>query len=115
MAYSLDLVTRFTVKSGSVPVMYNTNDIADEAHDEAQMQYMEVANGATDLAVPLGGLTTVEALSIVSDQSVSFKINGGSVGIPCKSLTITGAAITAMTISNASGQIANLKMAMVGT
>ena len=115
MTYSLDLITRFTVKSNATPIIYNVNDLADEAHDEAQTQYMEVANGVTDQVVPLGGLTTVEALSIISDQSVSFKINGGSAGIPCKSLIITGAAITAMTISNTSGQIANLKMAMVGT
>lgn len=114
MSYNLDLTTRFTVKSGAVPVMYNFSDIADEAHDEAQMQYMEVAIGATDLAVPLGGLTTAEALDIISDQIVTLKINGGA-GFPCKSLTISGAIITAITVSNSSGVLANLKLVAVGT
>jgi len=115
MAYNLDLSTRFTVKSGTLPVMYNANDLADEAHEEAQMQYMKVAIGAVDLAVPLGGLTTVEATNIVSDQVVSFKINGSTVGVSCRSLTISGATITALTVSNASGVLANLKLVAVGT
>ena len=115
MSYSLDATTRFTVRNGLTPVMYNSNDIVDEAHDEAAMQYMEVASGATDLTIPLGGLTTVEAIDLISDQAISLKINGGTVAVGCKSLTLIGCAITALTVSNSSGALANLRIAMAGT
>jgi len=114
VSYSLDLSTRFTVKTSATPVMYNANDLADEAHEEAQMQFMEIAIGAVDLAVPMGGLTTIEAIDLISDQVVTLKINGGA-GFPCKSLTISGAIITAITVSNSSGVLANLKLVAVGT
>jgi len=116
MSYLLSLNYNWLVeREAGGQVLYDSDDVQSEAHDEAKSELMEVANNTVDAAIPLGGLTTVEALLIISDQDVSFKINGGNTGVPCKSLMLWGCAITALSISNASGETANVRVLMTGT
>ena len=81
------------------------------------MQFMEVAHDATPtyVTVPLGGLTTVEAILAISDYEVSYKINSAAVGVATKMLCMRGCAITALTVSNASGSMASIRFVLAGT
>ena len=116
MSYLLSLFMQFSVdRDDGKLALVDSVEVQDEAHDEAKSEFMEVANGSTDLAVPLGGLTTVKALLIISNQDVSFKINGGNTGVQVKTLFLRDCAVTALTVSNASGSTADVRILAVGT
>jgi hypothetical protein len=78
-------------------------------------EYRELATGTADEAIDLGQITTVRAMLIKSDQPVSLEINAGTVaGASGNIILMIGCAITALTISNASGNVANVKICLAG-
>lgn len=87
----------------------------DAGFDEQFSQYMEVADAVTDQAVSLGPLTTAQLVLILSDKTVSFKLNGSVTALACTSLLLTNAAVTAITVTNASGATASLRIVLLGT
>lgn len=112
-----DLTLQVTVAKVSTPTTNFISEalaLADQAYDESHSSYEEVANGATDQAISLGGLTTAQVVYIASDQTVSFKING-SIAIVAKQVFLIGAAVTSLSVSNASGSQANLDVVLLGT
>jgi len=99
-----------------------SSTITEEAdHDESATHHLELADGATDQAVALGGLATVQGLLIISDRLISVKINAGSVGVPIGHtaaeggvLALPATEITSLSLTNASGEVANVYLSMVG-
>jgi hypothetical protein len=87
--------------------------LADAEYDELRAGYEEVANGASDQPIALGPLTTAELVLALSDQVVTWKING-SIAIQAGRLLLAGAAVTSLTVSNASGSDANIEIVMLG-
>jgi hypothetical protein len=81
------------------------------SYTESTVQKIQVGTGTSDSSISFGGVTTAQVFYITSDYAVSYKLNGGTT-----SHTVTanghhmliGAAITAVTISNASGSTANV-------
>jgi len=106
----------FTVKRQSTTIVTGSmkESVSDEFHDEAVSQNLEVAAAAVDQAISLGGLTTVKALLLISDQNVSFKFNGGTTVIVGKSVYLRDCAVTAILVSNAGTLEANIEMMAVG-
>jgi len=113
MAFDLSTTLGFTIKDGTVTIGYLTDGVIDEDQDEASAGAMKLANGATDVTIPLGGLTTVKAIALKSDFQLTIKING-SIAIACKAYYMRDCAITTLTASNASGSAAVLQYVMAG-
>lgn len=88
---------------------------SDEAHDEGDQLFFEVADGVSNQAVAMGGLTTIEGILFQATDTVTVKLNGDSTGFACKGFQAWGANITAMTISNASGSQVECEIVRVGT
>jgi hypothetical protein len=84
-------------------------------HDELATHVVEVANGVTDQAISLGALTTAVTVLLISDTAITFKVNGAAVGVACKTLLLTAAAVTSLSVSNASGAAAVLRIHLLGT
>lgn len=97
-----------------------------EATDITELIERRIAipNGTSDLAIGFtgsDGMTTIKALQIITDQPISVKINGGDTGIPIghtagesATLLLDATAITALSVSNASGATANVYFSMPG-
>lgn len=83
-----------------------------------------VPNGTTDLSITFAGsdgLTTAKALLIITDQPITVKINSSSTAIPIghtasesATLMLDATAITALSLSNASGATANVYISLPG-
>lgn len=89
--------------------------------EEAVTHKMEIADAVVDQAVSLGSLSTCKQLHIISDRAISVKINGGDTGIPIGhtateggSMSIPATSITALSVSNASGGVANVHFILSG-
>lgn len=83
--------------------------------DEMNSQYIPLAIGATDVAVNMGTVATATTLLIVSDQLVSVKVNGDAdTAISFKTLLLSTAGITAMSLSNPSGLAAKVRVLALG-
>jgi len=113
----LDLTASLAIqRSGQTTnIAYDSQTLADEAHDEHDARTEEIPDNTSDQAITLGPLTTIQAVLVISDQPVTFKINGDSNGFEARGFLAWGAAITAMTVSNASGKLAVLRLIRVGT
>jgi len=86
----------------------------DQAFDEMVQQFVEVAAGASDQAISVGPLTTCQALLLISSVEVTAKINGEATGHTCKNMLLTGASVTALTLSNAGAVAAAVRIVMLG-
>jgi hypothetical protein len=92
----------------------NPYEIADEAqvsYTESFFQEFQQADGVADAAVAFGGVTTATLFYLKGDQALTYKLNGSATAMALlanKPLFLGGAAITAATISNASGSTANI-------
>lgn len=111
----LTLVVAAQRTSVSGNVMQDGLTITDKAFDELFSQFMEVDNLTTDLAVSLGPLTTGQQILILSDQTVSFKLNSSTTAISCTTLFLDGASLTSLSVSNSSGSQAHVRIYMLGT
>ena len=94
-----------------------TADRNDIACDEfIAPQYYEVVNGASDLAISLGPLTTAACLVFKCDQAITVKLNGSATAltlVPNDPVVVPN--ITAMTVSNATGSTGKLEVGAAGT
>lgn len=85
---------------------------------------LSVPNGTTDLAIGFtgsDGLTSAKALLIITDQPITVKINGSSTAIPIghtagesATMMIDATTVTALSLSNASGSVANVYISLPG-
>lgn len=85
---------------------------------------LTIPDGTTDLSIGFtgsDGLTTGKGLLIITNQPISVKINGSSTAIPIghtagesATLMLDATAITALSISNASGNTANVYISLPG-
>lgn len=115
MAFDLTTSWTYTIEDGTTTVGYLADAVTDEDHDEIHGGADEIATGVSDQAISLGGITTVEAMILKSDFAISLKLNGITTAIACKAFAIRGAAITAITMSNASGSTATVRYQLAGT
>lgn len=84
---------------------------------------IEVADGVTDqslIALGTGGLTTIHGLMIVSTVAISVKLGaaGSNVAIALAAnapLVLMGTSLTAVSLTNASGETAVVTYAVSGT
>ncbi len=89
--------------------------IEESSFSEIQRQLISVADEITDQTINLAD-ATCEYLIILADQDISVKINGSSTSMTLKvksagtkiPVFFMRGTITAVTVSNASGEIANL-------
>lgn len=88
------------------------------AVDEYNTRRYEVADSTSDESINFAGLTTATAVLLRSDQTVSFKINGGDTAIQLTAnglFVLFNTSITSLTISNSSGSTANVTVVLAGT
>jgi hypothetical protein len=103
-------------RSGNTTKFINESlSLANIDFDEATSQVVEVPDAAVDQAVNLAGLTTIQTLLVISDRALSYKLNGASVALAFKNLLVTDASLTALSLSNASGGMATVRVYMLGT
>ena len=84
---------------------------------EYLVQRIQVANATTDSALSFGGVTTADVFYIASDQQITYKLSGGATAatLDANGLHLLyGTAVTACTVTNASGSTANLVYAVAG-
>lgn len=118
----LDLLIDFLAYDNTEP----TNDPADAVKIKKRMQFTDVdevsrlfptkvADGTTDQAIPLPDASS-DLLIILTDQTISIKLNGSSDAQTLKPKTagkktpvlVQLGTITGLTLSNASGSTANV-------
>jgi hypothetical protein len=81
-----------------------------------------VANGATDLAIPLGLVDNAKNLILIVNGAVSFKLNGtGNTAIPLAPaagkqglLVLAAGSVTSLFVSNASGAPVTINLMAAG-
>ena len=86
-------------------------------------RHMTLATATTDqmlVDITTNGIVTVNQFMIVSDQLISVKlgISGSNVGIPLLAgapLLISGVTLAAISLSNTSGNTANIDYALAGS
>ena len=115
VTYNVDVVFFPEVDNTSAGSL--SKDRNDVSCDEfVAPQYYEIVNGAADLAINLGPLTTAAILVFYCDQAITFKVNGGTTEltvVPNDPVVLPN--ITAMTVSNATGSTGKLMVAAAGT
>jgi len=90
------------------------------AEDEVGWQEYEVATATSDQDIAFNltnGITTIDLMLIKSDQTISYEINGADTTITLDAgcvHVLWGTNITALTVTNASGSTANLKILIAG-
>lgn len=94
-------------------------DAVSMAYTEAVILWpWQLATASTDTAMSMGSVTTIDVLYLKSDQAitVNFDLNTGTdITVDAnKPLLLTGTAITAVYISNASGSTANIYVIGLG-
>ena len=85
-------------------------------------RHITLATGITDqslIDIGSGGITTINTFMIVSDQNISVKFGtaGSNVALTLTALApmlVSGIALTALSLSNASGNTANIDYALAG-
>ena len=87
---------------------------------EAELCFYEdypVVTATTDGAIALGSITTADIFYISSDQAITYKLNGSATAVTldanCHHIYM-GTAITALTVTNASGSTAYLDILFAG-
>jgi hypothetical protein len=114
LTYDLDLI--ITMKRAGTTVATRTIDLDGQAIDELHYSYDDVPNAAADQALGLGAVTTAAVFIVISDENLTIKLNGGSetfnifAGVP-----FVAQAVTAATVSNASGSDAEVEHYSLGT
>ena len=114
MAYSVDTSTTMSVKRGTLTTVSENDITTGILIDEVQSQFSEVADTTVDQSISLGGITTCSQLFLLSDQVVSIKLNGSTTGISGKVFLFKDSAITSLSVSNSSGNVANIRTIMAG-
>ena len=93
-------------------------DIGSVSYTEYTLQEIVIATASTDTAINFGGVTTADVVYIKSDQTITINIDsntGTDITLDAnKPLLLTGTAITALYVSNASGSSANITIALWG-
>lgn len=85
-------------------------------------RHMTLATATTDqslIDIGGGGITTINQFMIISDQAISVKLGAAGSNIALALLAgapllLTGIALTALSLSNASGLTANIDYALSG-
>jgi len=82
--------------------------------DENAWDNLSLANGQSDIQLPFGGLTKAHIIAIKSDEEITVKINDSlNVAIPITEIVLRSTTgITALYLSNASGNTANVEYAI---
>ena len=82
---------------------------------------ISLADSVTDQAVNFGTVTTAKSARIQSDRQISVKINGGDTGVIIGNVATVGwtlqldaTAITSLSLTNASGGAASVKIQLPG-
>ena len=74
-----------------------------------------VANALSDVAIPIGSLTSVNMIVLFSDGPVTVKLAGGGTALPVGAtgqsgvLVLVGAGVTTILVSNTSGAARKLR------
>lgn len=92
------------------------SDISSYAASSAEMVILDyaIADQVSDQSVGLGPIAAADFMLLISDRQVSVKINGALAAVACKQLVLTGSNVSSLSISNASGGTANLRIFMTG-
>ena len=95
------------------PVSKDRDDVA--CDEFLGPQYHEIADGASDLAINLGPLTTAAILVMYCDQAITFKANtyGPFTMVPNDPVVLPN--VTALTVSNGTGSTGKLVIGAAGT
>lgn len=96
------------IKDANVVVAAIPSQIFTEALTENNRQQVNLAEGATDVALPLGPIAAAKVLMIVSDLPITLKVNGSIVALLCKMYALSGCAVTSITASNGNGTEAHV-------
>ena len=106
---------KMTIVDGSTTVL-TANAVGSDVNDsdELNTQIIDVPTGSTDIVVALGEVTPATTILLEANQPMSVKINTSTVAVPFKALALVGTSITALTVSNASGNAAKLKVTLKG-
>jgi len=86
--------------------------------DEWSWDEFEVADGVTTGNIFPGNITTVDVLYFESSQVVTIFLNSSATATPVDAdgvVFLIGTAITALTITNGTGNTANIKLGVWGT
>jgi hypothetical protein len=106
---------KFTIGEGAREMRSLNLEVA---ADEWSWDEFEVATGVSDSSILPSNITTIDVLYIESDQAVSYEHNGADTTITLdadKAHCLFGTSVTALTITNASGSTANIKLGVFGT
>ena len=115
MAMQTDYSLALTIKDGASTALAATaTGSLPQRSNELDSAVIEIATGGTDVVIPLGEVTPVKDVLLDSDQPLSIKINTATVAIPFKALALLDTTITALSVSNASGNVAKLKVTLKG-
>jgi hypothetical protein len=98
-----------------------TSHEVSDAFLNGNSRHYRVADGTTDQSINFSGITSPQMVALLSDQLISIKLDGGSA-IPIKKpsgwdygyFLLTTDDLDTLTLSNASGYTANVKIFMVG-
>jgi len=86
--------------------------------DEWGWDEFEVADGVTASSIFPSNITTVDVMYFESDQAVTIFQNSSATAITVDAdgvVLLIGTAVTALTITNASGNTSNIKLGWWGT
>ena len=86
--------------------------------DEWGWDEFEVATGVTDSSIFPPNITTIDVMYLESSQAVTWEYNGADTVITLdanKFALLFGTSMTALTITNASGNTAKIKLGWWGT
>ena len=110
-------VAEFQFSIGEIGINLRSLSRSDAA-DEWGWDEFEVANGVTTSSIFPANITTIDVLYFESSQVVTIFQNGSVTAVPIDANGIeilVGTAITALTITNASGNTANITVIAGGT
>jgi hypothetical protein len=92
-------------------------DRGSAAYTDCTMQEITVANGATNMQLDFGGVTTADVVYLESDQAISIYLASSGTEIPVranKPFFQSGTAVTAIYVTNQSGSAAKVKWQIWG-
>lgn len=77
---------------------------------EQTNQTITVPDATTDLAINLGPVADATGFTLETNVDITIKLNGGSDALPVSSIFVMYGSVTGITVSNASGNEATLKI-----
>jgi hypothetical protein len=107
---------QFQIMEGSVLQLNKANIVNDNAVGEFSYEKYAIAPGATNIQLNFARIATAKYIYLVSDQDISVKLNlntNTAIG-PLKFMMLNITSVTAIYISNAGAQIANLDVVLAG-